>query len=426
MSTADDHRIGFIDALRGFSLAGVVIVHFMEQYLGNMAPAEHADYSRHMMADTVLDVLGWIFIRGKGFAVFSFMFGLSFALQMGRAAEKNPDRDFRPRFAWRLAVLFGIGMLHSLLYRGDILSIYAVLGLPLLLFYRVGGRWLWALALLLLLGTPRVVMHYATPRPAPAELQVRQLEMERQATRHWIATTQGPVSTLVKLNVTEGIPLRAEFQLGGFARGYQTFAYFLLGLWVGRRRLFEDLERHAPLFRKAAIWGGALTLAIPLGALVLAVAVGAAASGGGGQQQSIPDFASWPMILGLGLYDIWNFVMSVLYVAGFALLFREPEWTKRLLLFAPVGRMALSSYLMQTVLGALVFFGFGFGALGRVGSTAAVLLAVILFGCQAWLSRVWLERFRYGPIEWLWRSLTYLRRQPFTWPPTSRPDYSSG
>src|SRR5262245_51272228 len=102
-------RIQLVDALRGLALAGIAIVHFGEQYLGFMPPPEFRSYTVHGVADGVLEGLEWLLIRGKGFGLFSLLFGLSFALQMQSAERRDPARDFRPRFAWRLLVLFGIG-----------------------------------------------------------------------------------------------------------------------------------------------------------------------------------------------------------------------------------------------------------------------------------------------------------------------------
>lgn len=98
-------RIRLVDALRGLALAGIAVVHFGEQYLGFLPPPDHRTYDIHGTLDGVLEALSWLFIRGKGFGLFSLLFGLSFALQMQRAERRDPSRDFRPRFAWRLLIL---------------------------------------------------------------------------------------------------------------------------------------------------------------------------------------------------------------------------------------------------------------------------------------------------------------------------------
>ncbi len=407
-------RIRLIDALRGLALAGIVMVHFGEQYLGFMPPPGQA-YNIHGTVDRVLEALSWVFIRGKGFGIFSFMFGLSFVLQMQRAERRRPGTDFRPRFAWRLLILFAIGWLHGLAYSGDILTVYAALGIPLVLFYRVRDRWLLVLAVVLLVGVPRIAQRVVQGPATGAELQSLQNRMNAQAEQHWRALTEGDVPAIVRFHATTGFRAKWEFQYGFMGRGYQTFGLFLLGLWAGRRRVFEDVESHRRLFVRLWRWTGALTLLVPLIAGVL-FAVGRA--GGGGQSQpqgagTLPDFTSWPLVVGMGFFDAWNNAMTLFYVASFALLFLRPRWQLRLVHFGPVGQMALSVYVGQTVVGVLVFFGFGLGLLGRFGNSVTLPMGLALFVVQVYTARAWLRRFRFGPLEWAWRSLTWLRREPF-------------
>lgn len=405
-------RIRLIDAMRGFSLAGIAMAHFGEQYLGFMPPPGQP-YNIHGTPDAVLEALSWIFVRGKGFGIFSFMFGLSFALQMQRAEQRRPGADFRPRFAWRLFILFAIGWLHGLAYRGDILTVYAVLGIPLMFFYRVRDRWLLVLAVVLLVGLPRITQRLIEGPATQAELQALQSRMNAEAEEHWRALATGDVPTMVRLNATAGFRAKWDFQFGVFGRGYQTFGLFLLGLWAGRRRLFEDVETHRRLFVRLWRWMGALTLLIPLIGGVLVV-VGRAAGGGQAQQPAgtLPDMSSWPVVAGFGLFDAWNNAMTLFYVASFALLFLRPRWQPRLLRFGPAGRMALSVYVSQTVIGVLIFFGFGLGFLGRFGNSVNIPLGLAVFALQVWASRAWLTRFRFGPLEWVWRSLTWFRLEP--------------
>jgi uncharacterized protein len=408
-------RIRLIDALRGLSLAGIAMAHFGEQFLGFMPPPEHQSYAIHGTADGVLEALSWIFVRGKGFGIFSFLFGLSFALQMQRAEKRRPGTDFRPRFAWRLLILFAMGWVHGLAYNGDILTVYAALGIPLVLFYRAPDRRILALAVLLLVGAPRIAQRAVGGPATTAELQSLQSRMNAQAEEHWRAVAGGDVPAIVRFHAGPGFRARWEFQFGPMGRGYQTFGLFLLGLWAGRRRLLEDVEAHRPIFVRAWRWSGAITLAIPLVAGVL-FAVGQAMGGGASPEQpagTMPDFTAWPIVAGFCLFDAWNNAMTLFYVASFALLFLRPRWQPRLLHFAPVGRMALSTYVGQTVIGVVVYFGFGLGLLGRLGNSLTIPTGLAVFALQAWACRAWLERFRFGPLEWAWRSLTWLRVEPF-------------
>ncbi len=407
-------RIRLIDALRGLALAGIAIAHFSEQYLGFAPPPEHQLYAIHGTADGILEALSWIFIRGKGFGIFSFMFGLSFVLQMQRADERRPGADFRPRFVWRLVILFAIGWVHGLVYSGDILTVYAALGIPLLLFYRVPDRWLIVLAILLLVGTPRIAQRLVQGPATPAQLQALQSRMNAEAEEHWQALAAGDVPAIAGLHATTGFRGKWEFQFGPMGRGYQTFGLFLLGLWAGRRRVFENVETHRRQFVWLWRWTGALSLLIPLIAGAL-FAISRAASPSEPQPPpagTMPDFTSWPFVAGLCAFDAWNNAMTLFYVASFALLFPRERWRPRLLRFAPAGQMALSVYVGQTVVGTFLFFGFGLGLLGRFGNSVTIPMGLALFAAQVWAARAWLARFRFGPLEWAWRSLTWQRREP--------------
>ena len=406
-----DNRIRMIDALRGLALAGIGIVHFGGQYLAFMPPANHA-FSVQNPVDGLIEALLQIFIVGKGFGLFSLMFGLSFALQMQRAERRDPGHDFRRRFAWRLTILFAIGYVHSLFFSGDILTVYALLGIPMLLFYRVPDRWLLVAAALLLLGTPRIINRVVSGPMNPADAKAARVGMEAAAVRHWDALAKGNVLEIVRNNGTEGLLNKWDFQMGFGGRGYQTFALFLIGLWAGRRRLFENAEANRALFKRVLRWTAALFFAVPLvgGGLVFLFA---RLSGAAQVPQEQWNTSMWPAVLGLSVMDAWNNVLTIFYVAAFALLFLRPRWRSLLVRFESIGRVALSSYLMQTAVGAALFYGIGFGLLGRFGNSVSVPIGLVVVAAQVVVGKVWLEHFRFGPVEWLWRSLTWLRWQPF-------------
>ncbi|HXT74811.1 MAG TPA: DUF418 domain-containing protein [Candidatus Eisenbacteria bacterium] len=123
--------------------------------------------------------------------------------------------------------------------------------------------------------------------------------------------------------------------------------------------------------------------------------------------------SSWPLLATLWIVDIGLVALTASYIAGITLLFRQPVWRRRLALLAPVGRMALTNYLTQTLVYVFLFYGYGscLGLLGKVGAALCLLLAVFVFAAQVVISRWWLARYRFGPMEWLWRSLTYGSRQ---------------
>lgn len=405
-------RIESVDALRGWTLLLITVIHFMEQYLGAMAPSAHLSYASHGKWDSVIEAVGFILIRGKEYSIFSFLFGLGFALQM-QQAEATSEGDFRPKFALRLLVFGLIGFLHGLIYGGDILLIFALLGLPMLAFYRTRDRWILPLALLLICGLPRILYKLLVPVATPEALAQAADLAQREAVRHWDALTGPSFLQMVHSNLTISLKGKAGFQLGLAGRGYQSFGFFLLGLWAGRHRFFEDVEAHLPLFKKifkvCAIPALVITVAALIGS-IYAVLHASPTQGAAGVPSNV---WTWPIVVGISLYDAWNLAATLFYMTGFLLLCRYAGWWRLLRHFAPVGRMTLTNYLAQSVIGALLFMGFGFGLLGRIGSSLTLPIGIAVFTLGAIGSALWLKAFCYGPMEWLWRSLMLRKCQPF-------------
>lgn len=392
-------RLDVVDALRGFSLIGIAIVHMMEQYLGAPPPASIGNYTQHLPPDGVLDAIIFILVRGKFFLLFSFLFGLSFALQMERG-EARTGKDFRLRFAWRLVILFAIGLAHHLIYRGDILTIFAMLGFPLLLFYRIPDKWVFLVAIVLMLGVPRVLMYAADVDPFKAYAPDWQSNIDDpEVLTYWNAAKSGDWVGLAKINLTDGFPMKMNFQFGSVGRAYMTFSWFLLGLLAGRRRFFENLDEHRPLMRKIFKW----SIIGFFGTIALGAAI------------FIPFGKTMPpsmqFVIGNTIGDLNGIALTLFYIAAFMLLFNREKWQHRLHNLAPFGRMALTNYVTQSLIGAAIFFGFGL--LGSIGNTITLPIAIAVIALQIWWSKVWLQHFNYGPLEWLWRSLTWFKWQSF-------------
>jgi uncharacterized protein len=184
-----------------------------------------------------------------------------------------------------------------------------------------------------------------------------------------------------------------------------TFARFLLGLVAGRRRLFHDAPQHLKLFRRLLVWG---------------LVAGVIGSGTGLVFQQLmmrkiltPE--TLPMWVGFAmapLRHVGELGFAAVYLSGLTLLFQRAAWQRVLGVLAPVGRMALTNYLSQTVISVLFFYGYGLGQITKLGPTACVAFCLGIFAVQVVWSHLWLSRFRFGPAEWVWRSLTYGKAQP--------------
>jgi uncharacterized protein len=392
-----DERVLTIDVLRGFALFGILLVNFF----GVGATG---------VADQVANGFLYFFVSGKFYPLFSFLFGLGFGVMLLRAMDRGTS--ILPVYLRRLAVLAVIGVIHYvLLWDGDILRLYAVLGVLLLLFRNRSPRFLLAAALAAILAA-NAWGEYSVGEPPPvrradaeteylAELgQLARYEEYRDANQAvmW-AQSDGTYPDLVVARARTlvfGLPW--FFSLWSL----QIFGMFLLGLYAAKRRLFENVAAH----RRMAV--GVLTVGGVFGAAAMFLLVVA------------PELAARGVDLVPGFRDrfrgeLWVFggpLLTVAYIAGIALLCERARVARRLAILAPVGRMGLTNYLLQSVVGTSLYYGYTFGLYGKVGPALGILLSTAIFACQIPISHWWMARFRFGPAEWLWRSLTYMRPQP--------------
>ncbi|UCE94713.1 MAG: DUF418 domain-containing protein [Flavobacteriaceae bacterium] len=397
--TRSTQRIHSIDALRGFALAGVVIVHMIEQYIAGPPPPGFME-GVNGLPDNILRGFIQIFFSGKFFALFSILFGISFFIQMESAYKKGIN--FGGRFLWRALLLFGIGYLHQLFYRGDILTIYAVLAPFLIPFYKVPTKWILITAGFIILGFPRIIAFYIFGGESITGIHPMMDTENPQVQAYFNTIESGTIWEVFKANAGYGMLTKIDFQLSVFGRFYYTFAYFLIGLWLGRIGIFRHIEQYAKKIKDFMLW----SVVVALVSVVITFAVFASA----GQQV---DPSSFIFMLGMNFMDWFNIAMASIILCGFLLLYKKVKWEKRLLYFAPFGRMALTNYFFQSVIGTFILFGWGMGMLGQFRNLYMFLIAIAVIILQTAFSKYWLKKFRYGPIEWLWRCGTHLKWQPF-------------
>lgn len=248
ISTLPSKRITVIDALRGFSLIGICLIHSLQHFgvRGTKSVQEFFPWEGGLneMCDWFIHYL----VFGKFFIIFSCLFGLSFFIQMDRAAQKGID--FRPRFLWRLLLLLGIGYLHGLLVQIDILLIYALLGFVLVILYKWSTRLLAGITLFLFLGGATLVpVIYKNLTPVTIE-HVEQTT-EKPTSRPHTVHQSPTLSETLQNNAWNGIKNKMKFQISS-GRLYQTLGLFILGLIVGRIRLFERLDEFRSQLKRVA------------------------------------------------------------------------------------------------------------------------------------------------------------------------------
>ena len=391
-------RIEIIDALRGFSLAGIVIVHFVENFIGSAVPQNVLEGLHVGPMDYVVDVFIALFLRGKFFALFSFLFGLSFFIQMDNGQKTG--NYFGPRFLWRLIVLLIIGGLHHMFYRGDILTIYALLGIFLIPFYKLNNKWVLGCVALLFLGLGRFIVFAITQGDyifSPGGI----MPDDPEALLYFNTIENGSLQEVIVSNSTIGHLNKLEFQLGVFGRGYLTFGFFLLGLYTGRIGFFLKLKENKKLIKKVLI--GSIILFVV--SLVLTALIFM-------QLGEDVTFDNWPAMAGLTAFDLNNIAMTFILITLFVMLYKKVKGQKWLGKFAPYGRMALTNYVSQSLLGTFLFFGWGLGYLVEFRNSYTFLISILVIFVQMVLSKWWLTNFKYGPLEWLWRSITFFKWYP--------------
>jgi uncharacterized protein len=398
-------RILTLDVLRGIALLGVVVANVWLWFSGIAFrfPAYEKELDRFSLDSAVFVAIA-VLVSGKAVSTFSFLFGHGFAIQLLRAQARG--RSVVSTYARRLTVLLFIGLAHMLLlWYGDILTAYAVLGFVLLLFRNRRDRTLLTWAAILLIGMPLLLGGLPWLLTAfGVEVPLPSLEDIARRNAATLTVFQGGSYPAI---VAENVHQAGKFYAGRKAPWMlYMLGLFLIGLYAGRRRMFEDVAAHGVLFRRLIVWGIPIGLAGSIASAVLHSTLDPAAM-----------LASPPLILlATALFVVGTVPLAAGYVSAVTLLLETPRWTHRLGVFAPVGRMAFTNYLCQTVVMLLIFYPYGGGRIGRTGPAVNLAIAVAVFAVQIVVSRVWLTHFQFGPLEWIWRSLTYGARQPMRVP----------
>ena len=401
---APAQRIDVLDVVRGFALLGILLMNIefftrpMQGIVFGLDPTmAGADY-----------VAGWLvmaFVQGKFWTLFSLLFGMGFAVMLERAQAAGGR--FAGIYARRLLVLLLIGLAHTLLlWPGDILVPYALAGFAMLLLFRrtpVPRLWKWGLAFyavrLLLMWMMVGGIAMVQFDPTAAEEANRAMAQGTAMMRADYAAAEPVYASGSWSEVVAQRWRDAQMQWSWFPMMLPSIlGVFLLGAWFMRSGVMRDAGAHRPLFRRLVLVG------LPLGALLAVVAMPLLV----GTELTVPTSR---LAMGTMLMGIASLLLCLGYLAAVVLATLGPApWLRAWL--APVGRMALSNYLLQSAFFTTLFYGYGFGLWGEVPRAWQILLAVAFFAVQVLLSRWWMQRFRYGPMEWLWRALTYLSLPP--------------
>lgn len=400
-------RLQALDVLRGFALLGIFLMN-VEYFTRPLSEMGSGVDPGQAPLDYALSWLIYVFVQGKFWILFALLFGMGFALIGERA--RAAGRDFRALYLRRSLTLLGIGLAHALLvWGGDILVSYAVGALVLLWFRgqspQQQGFWgvaLYGGAVLMLLGMAGLMLVAQLGGVAPVDAaEASAVQAQRMA--EIAAYSRGTWSQAVQARVDYFLMHLGELLV------FEVFAVgiFLIGAWLLRSGAFADPAAHEGLLGRLRHW------ALPAG-LVLALASAAIAVRLDWQHDAARS------MLAVALMFAASPLLSLGYLAWIVAALQTPlrRWLSFL---APAGRMALTNYLLQSLIGTWVFYGHGLGLWGQVARRWQVLGVMVVFGLQLLGSRWWLQRFQYGPVEWFWRACTYGRLPPMRHAAARRP-----
>jgi uncharacterized protein len=391
-------RIEAVDMVRGFALFGVLLVNMFNFGAYSIVWNDPVD-------ETAFSVMRFFF-ETKSWRLFSFLFGFGFALQMIRAEARGVE--FAPVYLRRLIILFVIGTGHAMIYRGDILMEYAVLGFLLVLFRNVSPNRLLVLAICFLAVFP--IGRAATSLLEPTQtnvlidysdrLKAEQTEIEDARRSHVFVVGSMPevLADNARLKNPFTNPLGPE-------SGVAVFSMFLLGLYAGRRRIFHDIPENILLIRGVFCWG------CPIG--LVSMAVERILNATMGYAVFRDQQATWLVqLFGDIIFTYGSTALALAYAAGITLLAQTGRGMRLLFPLGAGGRMALTIYVSGSVIFGALFYGFAFGYAFRLGPAAVMGYAALFFTILMLFAVWWTSRFRFGPMEWLWRALTYMKLPP--------------
>ncbi len=387
------NRINSIDALRGFALFGILIFHCMEHFDLFVTPEISSPILQKI--DTwVFKTLSFL-IAGKAYAIFSLLFGLSFFMQMDSQAAKG--EDFRFRFLWRMMLLFVLGYINSMIYMGEFFIVYAMLGVLLIPLFKVPTKWLIGLTVLMLLQIPDIIIFESLLiGNAPNEPTKLIVLMDSLYAKADPVFRNGTFAEVLRFNMWDGL-LAKLLWVVNYARYPQIIGLFIAGMLIGRQGIHKSEEKMIHYSRKILPYSIAVFLFFY--AVVL----------------SLPAFGAEGFTLRAGttLFKMYsNLGMMAMYVSGFTLLYYKTKARKTLDFIAPVGRMSASNYMLQGFIGVPLFYGFGLNLAVEITFLQSLLVGFVIFSVQLIFSHVWLKKFYYGPVEWLWRCATWMRKIP--------------
>lgn len=395
---SEKQRHIILDALRGFALLGICLANYPEFSLYSFLENNPKEMFPTAGIDKVVQWCLYILIDGKFYTIFSVLFGIGFSIIL----ENNRNRGANGTliFYRRMFFLLLIGFAHLILiWSGDILMLYAAVGMILPLFLRCKDKTLliWSGVFLTVPVVIDYICQFTGVYMSSKLVEWQWLLCDRfgiteENFAYWLRDARN-YHDMHQFLLMGAVERMQEFVDGN--RYFKVLGLFLIGFWLGRNRMFTRLEEFKPLLKKVCAVG--LCCGLPLSAIYAWSAM-----------------AGKPF--GFGTHSLFYFISVYLtsfgYISAFCLLYLRNRYGNFWKMMAFPGRMALTNYIGQSAIGVLIFYGVGLGIGADTGLVYGEIIAVTVFLFEIAFSSGWLRYFRFGPLEWIWRCLTYLRYFP--------------
>ena len=378
-------RIEVVDALRGFAVMAILLVHSLEHFIFPVYPAGQPGWLEAL--DTGVFNVTFSLFAGKAYAIFALLFGFTFYVQY--ANRQSQGKDFGYRFLWRLLLLAGFATLNAAFFpAGDVLLLFVVVGIVLFIVRKWSDRAVLITAVILLLQ-PMEWYHYIMSLFNPA-YTLPDLGVEAMYGEVAAYTKAGNFGDFLWGNITLGQKASLLWAVGA-GRFLQTAGLFLAGLYIGRKQLFVSSEAHTRFWVKALIISAiAFAPLFQLKELIMA-----------------SDSVLVRNTAGTA-FDMWQkFAFTLVLVASFVLLYQKEAFKRVGSNLRFYGKMSLTNYIGQSVLGAFIYFPFGLYLAPYCGYTLSLLIGIILFLLQVQFCKWWLQRHKQGPLESIWHKWTW-------------------
>lgn len=400
-----DDRIEFLDVLRGIAIQFIFMANIV--YLSGyfFFPEDFRNPDFVFASDQALDFISFALIDGKFYSIFSLLFGIGCIIQYEKSIKNN--KPFAPFFISRMFWLLIFGGFHLVgFWFGDILTLYAILGFVLIFFVKIPDKkllWIAGVLIMLPLLNWFVINTLNLNYTKPFYQASRDIwEYFGYRTTNWKGANFNDFkyyilnddwSAFFKMNLGN-----VFIRIGGLldsGRIFKVLGIFLIGIWTGRKILYNQLLKNSTLLKKIAVTG--ILIGLPLSILRTNL-------------EFFGDNSNLNSFLNTLTYAHGTVPLALGYTSLLALIYNKNP--KLLNWIAPAGKMAFTNYISQTVISILLFYGIGLGLGGQIGFTFLMVIALIIFLCQVFISTIWLRKFRYGPLEWIWRQFTYKKRLP--------------